>query len=93
MINYRYPEDALSIHEQREDGGFQFEIKLHQAVPYAERLRHVQKVFDNNRDYTDVLFYTFPGHRYQVLVHPDHYLDFLAELWKAGLLLSLERTE
>ncbi|MBP3962603.1 hypothetical protein [Paenibacillus lignilyticus] len=55
-----------------------------------ERIRQVWHFFDQNKDYTDVLFYAYPNHEYRVIVRQEHYVDFLTELFKAQLLLRLE---
>ncbi|WP_308634425.1 hypothetical protein [Paenibacillus silvisoli] len=55
-----------------------------------DRIREVWHYFDQNKDYTDVLFYAYPNHEYKVIVRQEHYADFLTELFKAQLLVRLE---
>ncbi|GIP23615.1 hypothetical protein [Paenibacillus sp. J22TS3] len=93
MINYQFDAEVLDITETRDGSDTEFNIKLHQEQPYLDRLRLVQHVFDDNKDYTDVLFYAYAGHEYKVIVRQEHYVDFVTEMWKARLLRSLEWRE
>lgn len=92
MLKYRYDPEALEIRETPSEGDTEFEIRILREEPHLQALRKVQRRFEDNEDYTDVLFYAYPGHVYKVIVQKEHYADFLAEMFKHRLLASLEWT-
>ncbi|MBA4603611.1 hypothetical protein H2C83_15170 [Thermoactinomyces sp. AMNI-1] len=61
-------------------------------TPYVNELRKVRNFFDENDVYTDVLFYVYTNHKYQVIVRQDYYNDFIIQLMKHRLLKSVEWT-
>lgn len=93
MINYRFDETIIDVQETRVGAETEFRIRLLQSNPYAERLKEVQRLFDDNEDYTDVLFYAYTDHTYKIIVRDEHVADFLAALFKARLIQSLAWTE
>ncbi|WP_058302725.1 hypothetical protein [Gorillibacterium timonense] len=92
MLVYEYDNRLLEMEEHRDEDSIEFLITFREVAPYAAWLRKVEQFFDRNRDYTDVLFYKYPGGKYRVMVRPDYYASFLAELFKAHLLRKLEWT-
>lgn len=89
MLTYQFDSEVLDITENQDGNDIEFHIQLHKEKPYLEQLRRVQHYFDDNNDYTDVLFYAYEKHEYKVIVRQDHYVDFVTELLKARLLQSL----
>jgi len=83
----------LDIRETANADDIEFLIRLKDDRSGLEALRSVQHEFENNDDYTDVLFYAYPNHEYKVIVKREHHADFLAALWKRRLLAGLEWTD
>lgn len=50
----------------------------------------MRNFFDENDVYTDVLFYAYANHKFQVIVRQDYYNDFVIELMRHHLLQSIE---
>ncbi|MDG0793983.1 hypothetical protein OMP38_26540 [Cohnella ginsengisoli] len=90
MLNYRFDETALQIGESANENDVEFRIVLATDDPsIAAGLKRVRQEFDENRVYTDVLFYHYPNHEYKVIVRKDYYVDFVLELMKQRLLKSV----
>jgi hypothetical protein len=68
----------------------EFRISILQENPYLEGMKQVQRKFEDDRVYTDALFYLYPNHEYRVIVRKDYYIDFVLELMKHRLLQSVE---
>ncbi|MDF2714016.1 MAG: hypothetical protein K0R28_941 [Paenibacillus sp.] len=89
-LHYQWDPSVVEIQESRNGDDTEFQIKLLLEQPYEASMRQIQKYFEANETHTDVLFYVYPEHQYQVIVRKDFYADFLTELLKHRLLLSLE---
>ncbi|CAI6082950.1 hypothetical protein [Cohnella sp. JJ-181] len=93
MLNYGYDEAALRISESANENDVEFRIVLAADDPsIIAGLKRVRQEFDENRVYTDVLFYHYPDHEYKIIVRKDYYVDFVLELMKQRLLQSVEWT-
>ncbi|MDF2715784.1 MAG: hypothetical protein K0R28_2709 [Paenibacillus sp.] len=90
---YKWDPNVAEIQESGNGDDTEFRIKLLREQPYEASMRLVQKYFEANEVHTDVLFYLYPEHQYRVIVRKDYYTDFLLELLKHRLLLSLEWKE
>lgn len=89
-LHYQWDPSGIEIRESGNGDDTEFQIKLHREQPYEASMRLVQKYFEANEIHTDVLFYLYPDHLYRVIVRKDYYSDFLLELLKHRLLISLE---
>ncbi|MDF2719415.1 MAG: hypothetical protein K0R28_6340 [Paenibacillus sp.] len=89
-LHYRWDPDAVRIEETGNGEDTEFQIRLLRGRAEEAAMRQVQSYFEANQVHTDVLFYLYPEHRYRVIVRKDFYNDFLLELLKHRLLLSLE---
>lgn len=89
-LHYQWDTRAANFQENENGTDTEFRIQLLREHPHVETMRLVQKHFEANEIHTDVLFYVYPDHQYQVIVRKDYYNDFLLELMKHRLLLSLE---
>lgn len=92
MLVYRFDPNRVEIRETVNGNDAEFTIRFPVESPDLDAFKQVKRLFEDNDEYTDVLFYAYPGHAYKVIVRRDHYADFLAELWKRQLLQSLEWT-
>ncbi|MFC3802298.1 hypothetical protein [Cohnella sp. GCM10012308] len=93
MLSYRFDESILRISESANENDVEFRIDLVTDEPSAlAGLQRVRQAFDENRVYTDVLFYHYPDREYKVIVRKDYYTDFVLELMKQRLLQSVEWT-
>ncbi|MGC4378466.1 hypothetical protein WD019_16305 [Fictibacillus sp. Mic-4] len=88
MIAYEYDQNDLSIKEQMNGDDFEFFMKA-KTEEVVRKLHEIRDFFDKNDTYTDVLFYPYPDHEYQMIVRKDFYVDFLVSLFKHQLLTSL----
>jgi len=88
-LHYRYNEEHLQIIETANNPDIEWDIKL-----YAERffpaIKEIRKTFEENKVYTDVLFYAYDNHHYKIIVRPDYYVDFVLQLMKHQLLDCVE---
>ncbi|MGA8943172.1 MAG: hypothetical protein WB502_10705 [Thermoactinomyces sp.] len=87
---YRYNPDILKIEEKPDGKDVEFNIQILKETPYLNELRKVRNFFDENDVYTDVLFYAYADHKFQVIVRQDYYNDFIIELIRHHLLQSIE---
>jgi len=94
MLHYRYNDRDIDIRETRDDSDdIEFLIHVRNEKHYLAALRAVRSFFEDNRDYTDVLFYSYPDHSYKVIVHQEHETDFLLALLKHRIVEALEWRE
>lgn len=93
MLTYRFDPELLDIQETPNGNDTEFIIRVPDGSPALEGLKRVQSYFDDNKDYTDVLFYLYPHHEFKVIVRRELYAEFLGELIKRRLLRSLEWTD
>jgi len=89
MIVYQPNSQWLEIRESANEDDIEFRIRIEDGTSGLDAWKDVQHVFEDNDDFTDVLFYPYQNHEYRVIVKHEHYGDFLAELWKRRLLTSL----
>ncbi|MFD2328887.1 hypothetical protein ACFSR7_06460 [Cohnella sp. GCM10020058] len=93
MLSYRFDESILRISESANENDVEFRIILATEEPSVlAGVERVRQAFDENRVYTDVLFYHYPDHEYKVIVRKDYYTDFVLELMKQRLLQSVAWT-
>lgn len=90
MLKYSYNSDVIKIDETANGNDIEFHIQVLQEEPYLKKLKLVQRHFDDNRVFTDVLFYAHANHHYRVIVRKDYYNDFVIELMRHHLLQSVE---
>ncbi len=90
MLTYKYDKRWMSIEESRSGDDIEFKIRLSEEHPYRENAKAVRRHFENDRDYTDVIFYTYPERTYKVIVRKDHYDEFVLTLMANRLLQAVE---
>lgn len=93
MLKYEYDHYVIQVNEIENGNDVEFRIHILQEEPYLDRIKKVQKEFEENSVYTDVLFYIYANHEYRVIVRRDYYDDFVLELMKQRLLQSVKWTE
>ncbi|MEX2415560.1 MAG: hypothetical protein WD424_05400 [Paenibacillaceae bacterium] len=86
-LKYQYNKDVIHISETPNDLDVEFEIKILEEKNWAG-MKELQRKFEENKVYTDVLFYPFENHHYRVIVRRDYYVDFILELLRHHLLES-----
>jgi hypothetical protein len=52
-------------------------------------LKEVRSFFENDKDFTDAMFYSRKEGKYEVIVRNDHYVEFLTRAFLSKCLLSL----
>ena len=90
MLRYKFDPNILRIAESENENDTEFRIHILQEEPYLKEMKAIRQKFEEDRVYTDVLFYLYPQHEYRVIVRKDHYGDFVLELMKHRLLKSVE---
>ncbi|MED0675483.1 hypothetical protein ABEV55_03270 [Aneurinibacillus thermoaerophilus] len=90
MISYQYDTNALTIEEQKNELDTEFILKVKDVDGIIPALRKVRAFFDQDKVYTDVIFYPHPNHEYQIIVRQDYYIDFLLALFKNKIIHTLE---
>ncbi|KRE53531.1 hypothetical protein ASG81_01845 [Paenibacillus sp. Soil522] len=93
MLKYEYDHNVIQFNEIENGIDMEFRIHILQEEPYLDRIKKVQRVFEDNQVYTDVLFYIYANHEYRVIVRRDYYYDFILELMKQHLLQSVKWVE
>jgi hypothetical protein len=93
MLKYEYDPNVIQINENQNENDVEFRIHLLQEESCLDGIKKVQKEFEDNRMYTDVLFYIYPNHEYRVIVRRDYYDDFVLEMMKRRLLQSVKWAE
>ncbi|RCW43028.1 hypothetical protein [Paenibacillus prosopidis] len=93
MLKYEYDHNVIQVNEIENGNDVEFRIHILQEEPYLDGIKKVQKEFEENDVYTDVLFYIYASHEYRVIVRRDYYEDFILELMKQRLLQSVKWSE
>ncbi|MGP0584760.1 hypothetical protein [Paenibacillus timonensis] len=94
-LKYRIDSERVQIRETSNEEDVEFELTFLQEEPLLSKMREVQKRFEDNDIYTDVLFYLNQDQerQYKIIVRNDFYVDFLLALMKYRILEGLEWTE
>lgn len=93
MLIYEYDHNVIRVNETDNGNDVEFRIHILQEEPYLDGIKNVQREFEDNDVYTDVLFYIYANHEYRVIVRKDYYDDFILELMKQRLLQSVKWME
>ncbi|MCQ6557080.1 hypothetical protein [Paenibacillus mendelii] len=88
-LKYSYNEDVVKIIESTNESDFEFDIKLSEEEHRAG-IKKLQRSFEDNKVYTDVLFYPYDQHHYRIIVRQDYYVDFILALMKHHLIERVE---
>jgi hypothetical protein len=91
-LTYRYNKGVVGITEAAADTDVEFDIRVLSEELWPG-MKKVQRFFEDNRVYTDVLFYAYADHHYRVIVRQDYYADFILSLLKHRLVESAEWVE
>ncbi|MCL6457014.1 MAG: hypothetical protein K6T85_03320 [Gorillibacterium sp.] len=89
-LTYRFNREQIHILETVNGFDTEFEIKILEDGPLVAGIKEIEKVFEDNRVYTDVMFYVYEHHHYKVIVRKDYYDQFILALMQYRLLLSVE---
>lgn len=92
-LTYQFDPNLIQIKESGNENDVEFEIQVVNEDSLVEELRQIRKWFENNDVHTDVLFYGYPNRAFKVIVRHDYYVEFVMELMKHSLLLSVEWKE
>jgi hypothetical protein len=90
MMKYHFDPEIIIIEESDNDVDVEFRIRLLKETPYLGKLKCVKRKFEDNDIYTDALFYAYIKNEYRVIVRKDYYVEFVLELMKQQLLISVE---
>ncbi len=87
-LAYECDERLIRLSESRNEEDVEFEIQIVESSAW-DRVKEIQKSFDENDVYTDVLFYYYQD-RVRVVVRQDYYVDFILHLMKHRLATKAE---
>lgn len=88
-LTYRYNKDVIHISETPNGTDVEFDIRI-LAEKNRAGMKEVQRMFEENKVYTDVLFYAYENHHYRVIARQDYYVDFILGLLKHHLVERVE---
>ncbi|EJL40969.1 hypothetical protein ABE205_14330 [Brevibacillus agri] len=88
MLHYTFAENEIEITEKSaaQDTTFTIAVKSEEM---RRRLKQVRHFFEENKDYTDVLFYSRQDGTYEVIVRHDQKHAFLIHAFRCKCLTSL----
>lgn len=89
MLRYTFDESHINIKEivNSSDTTYQIVIK---SEDMRKRLKQVRTYFEDNKDYTDALFYSNEDGTYEVIVRKDSIHAFLIHAFRFQCLKSLQ---
>lgn len=88
-LDYTYDYQVMELTETPNGKDVEFELRLLSEDNW-KRIKEVQKRFESDEVYTDVLFYPYENFRIRAIVRHDYYTDFILELMKHRLLTKVE---
>lgn len=86
---YKYDDKKLTLQESPNGEDIEFSLCLLDPE-LKKRLVNIRDYFNANNISTDILVYTHPNNKYQIIVRKDFYEDFLLQLFKQGLLVEIK---
>lgn len=89
MLSYTFDESLIDIQkiENHNDVSFQIVVKSEEM---RKRLKQVRTFFEENKDYTDALFYSHEDGTYEVIVRKNVVDLFLIHAFRFQCLKSLQ---
>jgi len=88
LLHYTFDEKLITITETKQSSDVTFQIEIHSEI-MRSRLKQVRSFFEDNKDYTDVLFYSREDGTYEVIVRNDMIPTFLIYAFRFQCLTSL----
>ncbi|SEO53763.1 hypothetical protein [Paenibacillus sp. OV219] len=88
-LKYTYNKFIIELTETPNEGDIELEVQIVEDA-YWPAMKNVQRFFEENEVYTDVLFYPYENHRFHIIVREDHYATFILCLMKHKLLQKVE---
>jgi hypothetical protein len=89
MLTYKFDQKMIEISEAANGEDIEFHIHAIGGEIIDKKIKGIQQDFEHNEVLTDVLFYAYKNHKYQFIVKPEFYSDFILSLMKHQLLLSV----
>ncbi|MDR7314023.1 hypothetical protein [Brevibacillus nitrificans] len=89
MLRYTFDESLITIKETANTNDVTFQITV-QTEGMRNRLKQVRSYFEDNKDYTDVLFYTQEDGTFEAIVRNDSIHTFLIHAFRFQCLRSLQ---
>lgn len=88
MLHYTFDNTMIDIEEILQEDGIAFQIQV-KSEEMRKRLKHVRAFFDDNKDFTDVIFYSHEDGTYETLVRNDVRESFLIQAFRFQCLTSM----
>ncbi|USG63559.1 hypothetical protein NDK47_15385 [Brevibacillus ruminantium] len=88
MVTYTFDHNQISIQETQNEHDVTFTLQVY-SDEMRNRLKQVRSFFDDNKDYTDALFYTQQDGSYEVIVRSDAVIPFLLQAFRFRCVESL----
>jgi hypothetical protein len=89
MVSYTFDPGLIEIVENRNEKDVTFLMKA-KSETMRQRLKQVRAYFDENKDYTDAMFYTHNDGTYEAIVRNDMLLPFLLSAFRFRCIESLK---
>ncbi|MDF2682052.1 MAG: hypothetical protein K0R47_3242 [Brevibacillus sp.] len=88
MLRYTFDESLIDIKEIVNPSDISFQIVV-KSEDMRKRLKQVRTYFEDNKDYTDALFYSREDGTFEVIVRKDAIDAFLIHAFRFQCLKSL----
>lgn len=90
QLSYHFDPARVKLKETVNESDIEFDIELLGEASMVESMKEVQKKFEENDIYTDVLFYPHEHQCYRVIVRKDFYVEFILAMMQYRLLDRVE---
>lgn len=88
MIRYTIDDTLIEVKETENTGDYTFHIQV-KTEEMRARIKRVRSFFEDNKDYTDAMFYSHHNGVYEVIVRRDKYITFLLIAFKYRCIESI----
>jgi hypothetical protein len=88
MVTYTYDVKLIEIKEMEGEKDFTFHISA-KTDEMRQRIKQVRSFFNENKDYTDALFYTMEDGQFEVIVRKEMIVPFLLQAFRFRCIESL----
>ncbi|UFJ42829.1 hypothetical protein LOK74_10180 [Brevibacillus humidisoli] len=88
MVSYTYDDAQIEVSESKNDEDVTFNVIV-KTDEMRERVKELRSYFEENKDYTDAMFYSHQDGHYEVIVRNKFYLVFLLHAFRFRCIQSL----
>jgi hypothetical protein len=88
VVAYTFDPQSIDIEETKNDVDVTFSLIV-KSEEMRDRIRQLRAYFEDNKDFTDAMFYTHQDGHYEVIVRNNSYLPFLLHAFRFRCIESL----